>query len=118
MKNKYRLELPETKSGLAKLFAAGFFLLTAIAIGQLLWAAPQETVNDWEIPEFSPSMPSCLMLLLSLFLNLARPCSSRPTTPPGTNHLTAFGSLTGYLNRPIFQLISGCQTTMTAGGRK
>jgi len=52
MKNKYRLELPETKSGLAKLFAAGFFLLTAIAIGQLLWAAPQETVNDWEIPEF------------------------------------------------------------------
>jgi beta-galactosidase len=50
MKNKYRLELPETKSGLAKLFAAGFFLLTAIAIGQLLWAAPQETVNDWENP--------------------------------------------------------------------
>ncbi|HUM34437.1 MAG TPA: glycoside hydrolase family 2 TIM barrel-domain containing protein, partial [Candidatus Saccharicenans sp.] len=50
MKNKYRLELPETKSGLAKLFAAGFFLLTAIAVGQLLWAAPQETVNDWENP--------------------------------------------------------------------
>jgi beta-galactosidase len=51
MKNKYRLELPEAKSGLAKLFAASLILLVAIAAGQVLWAAPQETVNDWENPK-------------------------------------------------------------------